>query len=147
MQDGVDNATFVNICVSEPDGSLDRCGGHFPCAANVAMTAKGHVVYGFNGEGWRGHQANQWLHFDGITGLFLGQFGTVNGISSTEYVSRGYAIPGAAGNAFAGTLVTLPDDGEVYLYHNDESVHGGLHRWHLRDLDSVERVVVPLQHR
>jgi hypothetical protein len=63
-----DGAFFGDTCVSEPNGSLDRCGGHFPCAANVAMSAAGHVVVGFNGEGWHGGQASQWLHYDGVTG-------------------------------------------------------------------------------
>jgi hypothetical protein len=77
--------------VREPDGALDRCGaicdatghctGHFPCAANVAMSAAGHVIVGFNGEGWRGGQANQWLHYDGVTGLFLGQVRLVSSVT------------------------------------------------------------------
>ncbi len=81
--DTPDGAIFGDYCVREPDGALDRCGaicdgtghctGHFPCAANVAMSVAGHVIVGFNGEGWRGGQANQWLHYDGVTGLFLGQ--------------------------------------------------------------------------
>ena len=121
-----DGAVFGDTCVVEPDGSLDRCGGHFPCAANVAMTAAGHVIVGFNGEGWKGGQANQWLHYDGVTGLFLGQFGTVNGCydlpgSDFDYVGGGYASPGGAGNSFGAELVTGAD-GAVYLYHNDESV-------------------------
>jgi len=137
-----DGAVFGDKCVIEPDGALDRCGalcdsnghctGHFPCAANVAMSAAGHVIVGFNGEGWGGGQANQWLHYDGATGLFLGQFGTVNGLhdlpqSSFDYVGGGYASPGTAGNSFGAILVRAPtveDDGSeaLYLYHNDESV-------------------------
>ena len=121
------------------------------------------VIVGFNGEGWRGGQANQWLHYDGATGLFLGQFGTVNGVhdlphSSFDYVGGGYATPGSAGNSFGAILVQVPGDGAdatavpsiasdaLYLYHNDESVHGGVHRWRVSGLDehNIERVRVRL---
>ena len=44
-------AIFEDICIVDPDGSLDRCGGHFPCAASLVMSIDGHVVVGFNGEG------------------------------------------------------------------------------------------------
>lgn len=140
---GDDSQIFTDTCIVDPDGSIDRCGGHFPCAANKAMTVKGHLIYGFNGEGWNGAQANQWLHYDAITGLFLGQFGTVNGIHESKYSDDGWAAPGAAGNAFSCTLVTTTS-GDVYLYHNDESAHGGVHRWHLHGLDDVERVRIAL---
>ena len=161
-----DGAVFGDTCVHHPDGALDRCGaicdasgkcsGHFPCAANVAMSAAGHVVVGFNGEGWRGGQASQWLHYDGVTGLFLGQFGTVNGVhdlphSEFDYAGGGYATPGSAGNSFGAILVSVPAadaaggiGDAVYLYHNDESVHGGVHRWKLSGLGErgIERVKV-----
>lgn len=167
-----DGAVFGDTCVNHPDGALDRCGavcdasgkcsGHFPCAANVAMSAAGHVVVGFNGEGWRGGQASQWLHYDGVTGLFLGQFGTVNGVhdlahSKFDYAGGGYATPGSAGNAFGAILVSVPastagegggvgagEGDAVYLYHNDESVHGGVHRWKISGLGErgIERVKV-----
>jgi hypothetical protein len=80
--------------------------------------------------------------------LFLGQFGTVNGVhdlpgSKWDYVSGGYATPGSAGNSFGATMVKAAD-GAVYIYHNDESVHGGVHRWKLAGLDTVERLKVPL---
>ena len=65
----------------------------------------------------------------------------------------GYASPGTAGNSFGAILVRVPategsegDEGDaVYLYHNDESVHGGVHRWKLSGLGEglgfgVERV-------
>jgi hypothetical protein len=105
---GSNSQVFADTCIVEPDGSLDRCGGHFPCAANVALTSGKDVIYGFNGEGWNGGQANQWLHFDALSGLFIGQFGTVNGIHDSRYTDAGWAAPGCAGNSFSATLVTTP---------------------------------------
>ena len=116
------------------------------------------MVVGFNGEGWRSGQATQWLHYDGATGLFLGRFGTVNGVhdlphSAFDYAGGGYATPGSAGNSFGAILVSVPAadaDGTggagdaIYFYHNDESVHGGVHRWKLSGLGErgIERVKV-----
>ena len=139
---GSHSMVFEDTCIVDPDGSLDRCGGHFPCAANVALTSGQDVIYGFNGEGWDGGQANQWLHFDALSGLFIGQFGTVNGIHDRRYTDAGWAAPGAAGNAFSSTLVTTSTG--VYLYHNDESVHGGVHRWKIQGLKDIQRLRIPL---
>jgi hypothetical protein len=82
----------------------------------------------------------------------ISQFGTVNGLhdlsdSEFDYVGGGYASPGTAGNSFGAILVHIPnangtEDGAIHLYHNDESVHGGVHRWKLSGLGegSIERV-------
>jgi hypothetical protein len=45
---------------------------------------------------------------------------------------------GVAGNAFSPTLVA---DGErLFVYHNDESVHAGVHRWRLDGWQSVQEL-------
>jgi hypothetical protein len=142
QNNGSNSQTFVDTCIVDADGSLDRCGGHFPCAANVALTSGKDVIYGFNGEGWDGGQANQWLHFDALSGLFIGQFGTVNGVHDPRYKDAGWAAPGCAGNSFAATLVTTKAG--VFLYHNDESVHGGVHRWRIQGLENIERLRFPV---
>ena len=139
---GTHSQIFLDTCIVDPDGSLDRCGGHFPCAANVALTTGQNVIYGFNGEGWDGGQANQWLHFDALSGLFIGQFGTVNGIRDPRYRAAAWAAPGCAGNSFAATLVTTKSG--VFLYHNDESVHGGVHRWRINGLENIQRKRYPV---
>lgn len=148
-----DGAVFNNLCVNEPDGSLDRCGGHYPCAGSQAMVIGQDVIKGFNGEGWQSGQAHQYLHFDGETGLLIGHFGRPNqwtklyaaakGSYREHYVQGGYDVPGIAGNDFSPSLVNTSTD-QVYLYHNDESSHGGVHRWKLAGLDSVRRLVAPM---
>ncbi len=87
-----------------------------------------HIVYGYHGEFYKDFQngrvgqANQFMHFD-ESGLFLGQFG----VSSTRATIA--AQEGLSGNAFSPTLVR--DGFNLYLYHNDESAHGGVHRWRI----------------
>jgi hypothetical protein len=52
------------------------------------------------------------------------------------------ALLGAAGNSFSPSLVTV--NGIVYLWHNDESVHGGVHRWRLDGLQSIKVLEAPI---
>ena len=109
------------------DGSL-QYGGN-------AVWANGrHIVYGYHGEFYRDlvtnrvGQANQFMHFH-ESGLFLGQFGE----PSTRDPQPGQ--PGLSGNAFSPSLVR--SNGRLYLYHNDESSHGGVHRWRIDGADDI----------
>jgi hypothetical protein len=92
--------------------------------------------YGKNQTGGVG-QANQFMHFD-ESGLFIGQFGQ----PSTRPAPPDMA--GLSGNAFSPTLVR--DGPQLYLYHNDESTQGGVHRWRIDGWDDIgdvrERVSV-----
>jgi hypothetical protein len=105
---------------------------------NVAVAAGTSVIYGYHGEAWNGGQANQWMHFHD-SGLFLGQFGEA--VYAGENARS--AQPGAAGNAYSPTLVAV--GGELYLWHNDESVHGGIHRWRIAGINGVRVQSAPLR--
>ena len=120
--------------LASPTGALDGKGsfqthkvdGSMQYGGNSVWAHGRHIVYGYHGEFYRDMQtgnvgqANQFMHFD-ESGLFLGQFGQ----SSTRPAAPSQA--GMSGNAFSPTLVRAGD--ELYLYHNDESQHGGVHRW------------------
>ena len=111
------------------DGTFETGRGvHYP--GSVALAAGSNIIYGYHGEAWNDGQANQWMHFH-ESGLFLGQFG------ESPYPNEDYAVakPGAAGNAFCPSLVIV--DGELFVWHNDEGVHGGVHRWRVANLGSV----------
>jgi len=113
---------------------LDR-GVQYP--GSIAMASGSQVIYGYHGEAWNGGQANQWLHFF-ANGLFVGQFGrpVYPGRNKLE------ALPECAGNAFSPSLVTV--NGQLYLWHNDESVHSGVHRWHIAGADRLELLEAPI---
>jgi hypothetical protein len=122
--------------VVAPDGTFEaRDEVHYP--ASIATAAGADIVYGYHGEGWRQGQANQWLHYQD-DGLFIGQFGT----PTYAWRNRVEARAGSAGNAFTPALVRV--GGKLYLWHNDESVHAGVHRWRIDGLETVERVSVPV---
>jgi hypothetical protein len=127
---------------ASPSGPLDGRGSFqtrradpgIQYGGNVAMAAGRSVVYGYHGEFYtdlgngRVGQANQFMHFHD-SGLFVGQFG----VAST----RGGPAPepGLSGNAFSPTLVRA--GGRIYLYHNDESTWGGVHRWWLKGAEDI----------
>jgi hypothetical protein len=109
--------------------------GHIEYGGNVAVVSGRSIVYGFHGEFFsdpangRIGQANQFVHFRD-DGLFIGQFG----IPSTRATAP--SQPGLSGNAFSLTLVR--SGRSTWLFHNDESAHGGVHRWRLEGLDDIQ---------
>ncbi len=112
-------------------GSFDTGDGIKYCA-NRVMTSGHNILFGFQGEFWNNSEACQTMHFDD-DGLFVGQFGT----SGNMWSPLGAAVPGIAGNASCPSIIKNGFD--TYLYSNDESAHGGIHRWHLLGLDGVNK--------
>jgi hypothetical protein len=105
---------------------------------NTVFALGRSIVYGFHGEYYtdlgngRFGEANQFMHFLD-DGLFVGEFG----VASTRATSP--SQPGLSGNAFSPTLVR--QGGKTYLYHNDESAQGGVHRWRLDGIDDIQELV------
>ena len=123
-----------NVVAADGAYEPDR-GVRFP--GSIAVTLGRHIIYGYHGEGWNGGEANQWLHFYD-NGLFIGQFGVPDYPSRT----KDDAPAGAAGNSFCPQLVQV--NGRMYLWHNDENVHSGLHRWRIEGADEVELLSAPI---
>jgi hypothetical protein len=96
------------------------------------------IVFGYHGEGFtdptngRVGEANQFILFHD-DGLYIGQFG----VPTTR--TNQPAPAGVAGNSFSNILVG--DATHLHLFHNDESQHGGLHRWTIGNLDSLHELV------
>lgn len=120
-------------------GRIVARGGEFEIARGVQYPASTvlvdgeSVVFGYHGEAWNGGQANQWMHYH-ASGLFLGQFGE----PVYARTNLDVANPASAGNAFSPALARV--DGQLYLWHNDESVHGGVHRWHITGLETLRQI-------
>ena len=81
-----------------------------------------NIVYQYKGENWQGGEASQMMHFY-EDGLFVGQFGTSGKSFSKD------SVAGFAGNTL--TCAMTVSGSNTYLYVNDESQHGGIHRWRL----------------
>lgn len=89
-------------------------------------------MWGYHGEFWKNSQTNYW-HMLTEDGLFLYAFGTDGTKPSKSWTTAPW---GMAGNAIRFGLAKT--NGQVYLYHNDESFHGGIHRWKINNLESIK---------
>lgn len=103
-----------------------------------AVVSGRQIVAGYHGEFWKSGQTNIYLHyFD--NGLAVGQFGVTSqdiGVVGRE------AAPGMAGNALTPCLVAA--GGNYYLIHGDESHHGGVHRWLIKNAGSIKEYSTPV---
>ncbi|MBC7956421.1 MAG: hypothetical protein H7Y33_11200 [Cytophagales bacterium] len=131
---------------ASPSGLLDGKGSFQTRAldrsvhygGNVVWAHGRHIVFGYHGEGIydrqteRVGQANQFMHFD-ESGLFLGQFGQPSTRPSADPTQ-----PGLSGNSLSPTLVRHGK--HLYLYHNEEASHGGVHRWRIDGWDDVREL-------
>ncbi len=104
--------------------------------ATIPLAAGRHVIYDYAGPYWKGSRsANQWLHWLD-NGLFVGQFGV------PAYTELNRTTPLAASAAMAYTAAMVEVGGAIFVYHSDsgESAHGGVHRWRLRNLGSIQKM-------
>jgi hypothetical protein len=125
----------INGEIIEGDGTFNvTLLGNFGNLAGVTMTQGPHLLFGYYGEFWNNSQSNQWLHWL-ENGLFVGQFG-VNGPIGN--IDKDKVIAGMAGNNSSSNLVKA--GGNIYLYHNDEHAHAGLHRWRVDNLDTLQEM-------
>ncbi|HTB67115.1 MAG TPA: hypothetical protein VK727_12870, partial [Steroidobacteraceae bacterium] len=132
---------------ASPVGTIDEPGAFQTRAIDGTVNYGGdnvwaaghHIVYGYHGEGFtdpsngRAGEANQFIHFHD-DGLFIGQFG----VPSTRVTAPAPAA-GVGGNSFSNILIE--DHSRLFWYHNDESQHGGVHRWTIDNLASVAEMV------
>ena len=138
--DGV-NVSTPAIDPATADGRFgaDDAALSYPAGRAVVDPAGPSLVYSFHGEGWESAEANQFLHWHAPTGLFVGQFGTPCK-SFFQAAQSQYAQAGMAGNSFNPSLARAPGGGALYLYHNDESQHDGVHRWRLDGAETLREL-------
>lgn len=119
------------------DGSFDIGNGVEYPAGNVYAIER-NIFWNYHGEFWKNSQTNIWNHYSD-NGLMIAQFGITT--PDGEYISR-EAFPMGAGNVFSSALIKI---GNVYyLYHNDESVHGAVHRWKISGLETIRELSYPV---
>jgi hypothetical protein len=139
----------VSLKEITPETLDGRFGGNstgIQYGGNLAVNVGEDVVYGFHGEFWKSGEANQFLHFR--DGNFIGQFG-LPGLhytmkcGATQNTQRlgDWSFPGGAGNSMSPAMVANPTNkDELFLYHNDESQHAGVHRWRITGISSVQHL-------
>jgi DNA-binding beta-propeller fold protein YncE len=117
------------------DGSYD-IGNGVQYAGNVALAIDKYVFWGYHGEFWKSSQTNKWNQLY-ENGLMIGQFG----VTGPE-VKGQEAAPEMAGNVLAASVVKVNDN--IYLYHNDEGHHSGVHRWKITGLNTIKEQTITI---
>jgi hypothetical protein len=111
------------------DGGFDTGNGVDASGAGGDVTVLGNnIFWNYHGENWKGSQTNYWNHFS-ESGLLIGHFGDYKRSYGDE------SIPQVAGNVGGGSAADV--DGTIYIYHNDEGINGGVHRWKISGMDTV----------
>jgi hypothetical protein len=118
------------------DGRFDTGNGvDASGAGGDVVVLDNDIFWNYHGESWKGSQTNYWNHF-ADNGLMIGQFGDYKRSYGDE------SIPKVAGNVAGGSVVNV--GGVLYLYHNDEGINGGVHRWKITGAASVTSQAYPL---
>ncbi|MBL7837373.1 MAG: choice-of-anchor D domain-containing protein [Bacteroidetes bacterium] len=120
------------------DGAFD-IGNNVEYAGGMVLTADRNIFWNYIGEFWKNSQTNKWNHYYD-NGLFVAQFGITT--PEAEKLDGHNSPRMAAGNAFSGGMVKVGND--YYIYHCDESVHGGIHRWKVSGLNTIQEQVINL---
>ncbi|MEP7231000.1 MAG: hypothetical protein ABI691_12155 [Ginsengibacter sp.] len=124
-------STFTNYKGTFPEADYFEIGnGVNQHAGSRVNVIDNNIITGFNGENWKNMQTNYYNHYY-EDGLAVGQFG------ADRYTNAGTAAAGNAGNALTPAVVK-DASGNLYLYHGDESQHGGIHRWKITNLSSIK---------
>ena len=94
-----------------------------------------NIITSYHGEFWKNGQTNKFNHYYD-NGLAIGQFGTTGALTMNEPASAMMA-----GNALSPVLVK-DNNGDLYLWHGDESHHAAAHRWKITGLNTIQEQTV-----
>jgi hypothetical protein len=65
----------------------------------------------------------------------------VFGVTGIDFGGNGAVSPEQmAGNVLTAGIVKIEKD--YYLYHCDESYHGGVHRWKISNLNTIQEQII-----
>ena len=113
------------------DGTFD-IGNNVEYPGGHVYALDKNILWNYHGEFWKNSQTNIWNHYYD-NGLMVGQFGTI-GLDASAMTEL--APAGMAGNVFSSAVVKVGND--LYIYHNDEFHHSGVHRWKISGLNSIQ---------
>jgi len=121
------------------DGSYDMGNGvEYP--GGPILVKDENIFWNYHGEFWKQSQTNKWQHVND-DGLLIGIFGvTGRDVVNGKQVWDQEAVPEMAGNSLTAGITKIGED--YYIYHCDESHHGGVHQWKVSNLASVKKEII-----
>lgn len=136
--------TYTGYQGTYPNNGDFDIGNNWGTSGNVnhslthAMVYDKDIFWNVNGEFWKySYEINIWNHFYD-DGLFIGQFGITGDVAA----ALGSNSEQMAGNAFGTAMCKVGND--YYIYHCDESVHAGVHSWHISGLNTIAEQKIPI---
>ncbi|MCW3094218.1 MAG: Ig family protein [Ferruginibacter sp.] len=117
-------------------GWFDEGNGVNDFAGGTVNISDRNIITSYHGEFWKGSQTNKYNHYLD-NGLAIGQFGT------TRPESKARPAAMMSGNALT-PVVVKDKNGDLYLYHGDESDHSAVHRWKISGLNTIAEQVVTI---
>ncbi|MFD2573952.1 PA14 domain-containing protein, partial [Spirosoma soli] len=133
------HATSPTYTGNYPDDGAYDVGNSVEYAGGDITVLERNIFWNYHGEFWKNSQVNKWQHvYD--NGLLVGIFGKTGPEAVAEAADKG-PVPGMAGNVLSGTVLKAPN-GNVYLYHAEESGWSGIHRWRIDGLNTIQEQVI-----
>ncbi len=136
-------STFTSYTGDYPNNGDFDIGNGWPGQHSLthAMVYGHDIFWNVNGEFWKPNsgapEINIWNHFYD-DGLFVGQFG----ITGPKAALTGSSPAMMAGNAIVTSMTKVGND--YYIYHCDESVHAGIHSWHVTGINTIAEQSIPV---
>lgn len=137
-------AKLWNICKSTftqytgdyiTNGTFDVGNGVNGNAGGKWVAVGDNIFFNYHGEGWKQSETGWIYHYDD-NGILQGLFGIL-GLFTIFTAEAPY---GFAGNTLRTNATQVGSD--IYVFQNDESIHSGVHVWHISNLDSTNNQTI-----
>lgn len=128
-----------------PKDGIFEAGNYVSGTASDVKTIDNHIIYQYYGEFYKSGQTDMFYHYYD-NGLLVGVFGK----AAKQQINYGEKLNTGdlAGNGFDFFFVRpegMSDD-EMYIYQNDESHKGGIWRWKVTGLKSINEQTIKIRY-
>jgi hypothetical protein len=127
-------STFTGYRGDFPSGDRFDIGNQVIHAGGILLTLDNTLFWNYTGEFWGGSQTNKYNHVH-ESGLMLNQFGVAYKYTPQQ---RQGVLAMDAGNAYSFNVVKV--NSRVFIYHNDEGIHSGVHRWEVTGMNTISEI-------
>ncbi len=125
------------------DGFFDY-GNSTGYTTKFAFEHNGNVMFHYRGEGYKGRQANSFVHFSEI-GLFVTTFNRNLTGRGDDYEWTGAIKESQPCNSMSCSIAANPKDSDIaYVYQNTEGAAGGVHVTRITGLNSIKVQEMPI---
>ncbi len=114
--------------------------------AKFAMAYGNDIIFHYRGEGYKGRQANSFLHFN-EDGLLItvceNNLTGYDGATNERYGRAGDILEAQPCNSMSTSMATIDDD-TAYIFQNTEGAAGGVHITRITGLTTIKTQEIPV---